>query len=48
MPASAADRDLSRPWAAWIFPSARGLRFTRDVVRELLGLASYRLRGWLA
>jgi uncharacterized SAM-binding protein YcdF (DUF218 family) len=47
-PAGAADPDVARAWPAWIFPTVHGLRFSGDVVHELLGLAWYRLRGWLS
>ena len=47
-PAGAADPGAWRAWPARVFPTAHGLRFSGDVVHELLGLAWYRLRGWLS
>jgi uncharacterized SAM-binding protein YcdF (DUF218 family) len=47
-PAGAIDPDASREWRAWLVPSAHGLRFSGDVVHELLGLLAYRCRGWQA
>jgi uncharacterized SAM-binding protein YcdF (DUF218 family) len=46
VPAAAADPGERRPWTARIAPSREGLRFSGDLVHELLGLLWYRLRGW--
>lgn len=48
VPAAAPDPWLSRSWTTWFLPSAYGLRFSSDVVHELIGIVVYRLRGWQA
>jgi uncharacterized SAM-binding protein YcdF (DUF218 family) len=47
-PAGAPDPGLDRSWAARFLPSVHGLRFSSDVVHELMGIVVYRLRGWQA
>jgi uncharacterized SAM-binding protein YcdF (DUF218 family) len=46
--AGAADPGASRPWPAWVLPTAQGVRFSDEVLHELLGLAAYRALGWHA
>jgi uncharacterized SAM-binding protein YcdF (DUF218 family) len=46
LPAGAPDPGLERSWAERFLPSVDGLRFSRDVAHELLGIVVYRIRGW--
>ncbi len=46
VPAGAADPGLSQPNP--MLPSMKGLRFSLELLHELIGLAWYRLRGWQA
>ena len=48
VPAGAPDPGLARSWAARFLPSVHGLRFSSDLVHELMGIVVYRLRGWQA
>jgi len=48
IPAGAPDPGLTRPWAAWFLPSVHGLRFSSDLVHELMGIVVYWIRGWQA
>lgn len=42
------DPDHDRRWLARTAPSQHGLRFSGEILHELLGILYYRLRGWYA
>jgi uncharacterized SAM-binding protein YcdF (DUF218 family) len=46
VPAGAPDPAESLPASARLLPSTHGLRFSADLVHELIGIVVYRLRGW--
>jgi uncharacterized SAM-binding protein YcdF (DUF218 family) len=47
IPAVAPDLWFQKGWNDWLAPSNHALYFSGEVVHEFLGLAYYRLHGWL-
>ena len=46
--APAPDPDASAPWRQRWLPAERGLRYSAELAHEFVGLAYYRVRGWVA
>jgi uncharacterized SAM-binding protein YcdF (DUF218 family) len=47
IPSMARDPNLPFEWRRWLLPTNRSLEHTASVVHEVVGLAYYRLKGWL-